>query len=68
MNAPRTVTALGLLLFLGPASAATFTVNSTADSGSGTLREVINQANASAGVDTIEFQFAGSAPWQIFLS
>lgn len=38
---------------------ATFTVTSTADSGTGTLREAVIQANASAGTDTIEFNIAG---------
>jgi autotransporter-associated beta strand protein len=45
------------------ASAATFTVNSTADGvGAGTLRWAINQANATAGADTIVFDagLAGS--------
>ncbi len=36
-------------------SAATFTVTSNADSGPGTLRQAILDANAAAGFDTIEF-------------
>ena len=36
-------------------SAATFTVTTNADSGVGTLRQAIVDANAAAGVDTIAF-------------
>ena len=42
------------------ASAATFTVTNTADSGAGSLREAINQANAAAGLDTIAFNVSGA--------
>lgn len=63
----RFIAAFSLSLVTGPLAAATFTVTSTADSGSGTLREAIGDANASAGLDTIEFSPSGSAPWQIFL-
>jgi hypothetical protein len=51
---------LAVLAFLAgsPASAATFTVTATADSGPGTLREAIANANSTAGPDTIEFQLA----------
>jgi parallel beta-helix repeat protein len=53
--------ALLALGFAGAASAATFTVTSTADtSAAGTLRWAIGQANASAGADTIAFNIAGS--------
>lgn len=41
---------------IGPARAATFTVSNLNDSGSGSLRQAITAANASAGADTIEFQ------------
>jgi len=48
--------ALGALLGLGAsAQAATFTVTSNADSGGGTLRQAIIDANANAGADTIDF-------------
>jgi hypothetical protein len=40
---------------------ATFAVTSTADSGAGTLRWAIEQANASAGADTIAFDLRSSA-------
>lgn len=42
------------------APAATFTVTTTADSGVGTLRWAIGQANGAAGVDTIAFNIAGA--------
>ena len=34
---------------------ATFTVLNTDDSGSGSLRQAIEDANATAGIDSIEF-------------
>ena len=40
------------------AEAATFTVTTTADSGPGSLREAISDANANAGVDAIGFDIA----------
>ena len=39
--------------------ATTYTVTNTADSGAGSLRWAINQANANAGPDTIAFNIAG---------
>jgi len=48
--------ALALALFATPiASAATFTVTSTADSGAGTLRQAIDDANGTVGSDSIAF-------------
>ena len=41
-------------------SLSTFTVTSTADSGAGTLRQAILDANANAGTDTINFNLPGS--------
>jgi len=41
------------------ASAATFTVTSTADSGAGSLRQAILDANAAPGTDTIAFAIPG---------
>src|SRR5438270_4557839 len=49
-----------LMLLATSASAATFIVNSTADSGAGTLRQAILDANAGAGTDTITFAIAGA--------
>jgi CSLREA domain-containing protein len=58
------VLAVMLVLLAAPATAATFVVNSTADSGSGgctagecTLREAISAANATTALDTINFAF-----------
>jgi hypothetical protein len=42
------------------ASATTYTVTSTADSGAGTLRQAILDANANPGADTIAFGIVGS--------
>src|SRR5450432_3210694 len=42
------------------ATAATFTVVNTNDSGVGSLRQAIEDANAMAGADTITFNIAGS--------
>ena len=52
----------GVLLFLVVASlgAATFTVTSTSDSGAGSLRQAILDANANPGSDTIVFAIPGS--------
>jgi predicted outer membrane repeat protein len=46
------------------AGAATFTVTNLNDSGAGSLRDAIAQANAAAGADTVEFQanLAGTIP------
>lgn len=49
------LTGLGIIAFPAAASAATYSVTSTADSGSGTLREAIDFANANPGQDTITF-------------
>jgi len=49
-----------LMLLATSASAATFVVSSIADSGAGTLRQAILDANTAAGTDTITFAIAGS--------
>ena len=49
-----------LMLLATSASAATFTVISVADSGAGTLRQAIIDANTAAGTDTIAFAIPGS--------
>ncbi len=51
---------VGILASLGAASASTFSVVSTADSGPGSLRQAILDANATPGSDTISFQIPGS--------
>src|SRR5437868_15378007 len=48
--------------------AQTFTVTSTNDSGAGTLRQAITDANASPGSDTIVFNIAGSGIKSIFIT
>ncbi len=63
MNLPFTpirplLVALSLVLgltFILPAEAATFTVTNTNDSGAGSLRQAILDANANPGADTIVF-------------
>ena len=46
-----------------PAGAATFTVTNTANAGAGSLRAAIDSANATPGVDTINFAItAGASP------
>ena len=54
--------ALALLLAAPPVVAATFTVTNTSDSGAGSLRQAILDANANAGADTIAFNIPGSDP------
>ncbi len=44
---------------------ATFTVTTTSDSGAGSLRQAILDANPASGTDTIEFQIPGSPPFTI---
>jgi FG-GAP-like repeat len=60
------------ILILSTASvainAATFTVTNNADSGSGSLRQAVLDANSAAGADTIEFAFAFQGPVLIILS
>ena len=43
-----------------PLAAATFTVTNTNDSGAGSLRQAILDANANAGLDTIAFNIPGA--------
>ena len=49
----------------GALSAITYTVTSTADSGAGTLRQAILDANANPGADTIAFNIVGTGPHTI---
>jgi len=58
-------TIVGLLMLAGSARAATFTVTNTADSGAGSLRQAITDANANGGSDTIAFNIAGAGPHTI---
>ncbi len=54
--------ALALALSLGaaPARAASFVVTTLADSGAGSLRQAITDANANPGADTITFSVSGT--------
>ena len=58
----RRLPPIGLALLLLPtlAAAATYTVTSTGDSGAGSLRQAILDANANAGADTIAFNIPGA--------
>ncbi len=47
---------------------ATYTVTNTNDSGAGSLRQAILDANANTGTDTIAFNIAGAGPHSIALS
>ncbi|HEY4239987.1 MAG TPA: right-handed parallel beta-helix repeat-containing protein [Kofleriaceae bacterium] len=54
-------TILGVVMFGSVAAhAATFTVTSTADSGTGTLRDAITQANAAGGTNTVTITATGT--------
>jgi IPT/TIG domain/S-layer homology domain len=57
-----------LLAATGPISAATFTVTNTADSGAGSLRQAILDANASFGADDIVFAIPGAGVHTIALA
>ena len=52
--------ALVLWAASAPVIAATFTVTNTNDSGAGSLRQAILDANANPGTDTIEFNIPGA--------
>ncbi|MGA9827552.1 MAG: right-handed parallel beta-helix repeat-containing protein [Rhodanobacteraceae bacterium] len=53
--AVRCVFALSILLSASSACGTTFTVSNTADTGNGSLRQAITDANGNGGLDTIEF-------------
>ncbi len=56
----KTSIVLAALLVTAAARAATYTVTSTADSGAGSLRQAITDANGNPGADTINFNIVGS--------
>src|SRR5437660_4418381 len=58
---------IGLFAAVQPARAAIFTVTNTGDSGAGSLRQAIADANALAGDDTINFSLSG-CPCTIILT
>ena len=51
---------IAALCFVASVEAATFNVTSLADSGAGSLRDAIGQANAAPGADTITFGVTGT--------
>src|SRR5437899_724703 len=53
------------LVFFIPAFGATFTVLNTSDSGVGSLRQAIMDANNNPGADLISFQIPGTKPYTI---
>ena len=57
-------------IFLGvtPAVSSTFMVTTTSDGGPGSLRQAVLDANASAGLDRIEFAIPGASPFSIMVS
>src|SRR4051794_18030513 len=59
------LTALALLACSCPVCAATFNVSNKNDTGSGSLRQAILDANANPGPDTINFQILGFPPYTI---
>ena len=56
----RLATAICVLLAAAGMTASTFTVINTNDSGAGSLRQAILDANANPGADTIDFDISGS--------
>ncbi|MDB6108790.1 MAG: repeat-containing protein [Pedosphaera sp.] len=61
----RLLLACSLLAGGSRLSAGTFTVFNTADTGGGSLRQAILDANANSGLDTIAFQIPGIGPFTI---
>lgn len=56
---------MSMIATAGVARAATFTVTNTNDTGPGSLRQAINDANINAGTDTIVFNIPGAGPHTI---
>ena len=56
---------LGFSAFHGFAQASTFTVTNTNDTGPGSLRQSILDANSNAGLDVIDFSIPGAGPHNI---
>jgi len=69
LSLPLLLCALVLALVAGPAQAqTTFIVANTSDSGPGSLRAAVNDANAATGDARIEFRISGSGPHTIALT
>lgn len=62
---PPILVVFAFLVLARPLPGATFAVTNVNDSGVGSLRQAIINANASAGLDTITFQIPGSVPFTI---
>ncbi|MEX1245329.1 MAG: S-layer homology domain-containing protein [Thermoanaerobaculia bacterium] len=60
MTCRRALLTIAFLALAGAAMGNTYTVTSIADSGAGSLRQAIIDANASLGLDTIAFNIVGS--------
>ncbi|MCA8910127.1 MAG: hypothetical protein KDB82_00360 [Planctomycetes bacterium] len=56
---------IALLLCAGPLSATTFTVTNANDSGAGSLRDAIDQAEAASGADVIDFNIGAATPIEL---
>jgi len=61
----RLIVTLTCAKALAGAHGATYTVTTTADTGAGSLRQAIINANANPGADQIHFNIAGTAPFTI---
>ncbi|HUR82450.1 MAG TPA: right-handed parallel beta-helix repeat-containing protein [Thermoanaerobaculia bacterium] len=64
----RGLAAFLLLLTSTVAGAATYSVTNVNDSGAGSLRQAVSNANANGGADTITFNIAGGGPHVIYLA
>ncbi|HEX6586971.1 MAG TPA: CSLREA domain-containing protein, partial [Solirubrobacterales bacterium] len=62
---PLALALVALYAAVGQAASMTFTVTTTADTGAGSLRQAILDANSNSGADTINFNISGSAPFTI---
>lgn len=65
LHRPAAFVLVVLLLATSSANAATFTVSNTLDSGPGSLRQALLDANAAPGLDTIAFNIPGTGPHSI---
>ena len=64
----RRLLAAVLFGLVASAGAATFTVTNISDSGAGTIRQAISDANNNSGADDIDFNLVGTAPFTINLT
>ena len=60
--------AADLFFLVGPVRGNNFTVVTTSDSGAGSLRQAVLDANNNPGADTIVFQLTGTKPFTISLA